>query len=589
VSHAVNNPTSLPTPVITPVRKRIGEILVESGCVTPIIVEEALSEAKRTGEQLGYVLVRLGHISREQLGQALSQQFKTKYISLTNLDIPKHLLDLLPEEFMFEKRLVPVGKEAGRLVVAMVDPSDRSAIDEMTFITGMRPQAMVTTHIEFNELCNRLLRGRNTVNLQDDIAAMAGGSQLEGADLLRQQRDAEMQDQSNPLVKLVNSIIEEAIDRKASDIHVEPRRGKYLVRFRVDGILQSILDVPQAMESSFVTRIKVMARMDISEHRRPQDGRITLKVGNQDFNLRVNTLPVGDNREKLVMRILRPASDIIEFKDQGMEADDIHKIETLYQAPHGIILVCGPTGSGKTTTLYTILNKINQDIRNISTVEDPVELHIEGLNQSQVNHKADFTFASSMRALLRQDPDVIMVGEIRDLETLEAAIHAALTGHLVFSTIHSNTSAATVTRLIEMGAAPNLISSALMGVVAQRLLRKICGNCRKPYVASTDEKEILFGNRHRPPAEDVTLHRGVGCDLCRNSGFSGRTGVYEVLVVDRELRHMISQSKSDMEVEDTAVASGMKTLTTATRNKILAGITSLDEAVRVLGPTLGGI
>jgi type IV pilus assembly protein PilB len=576
-------------PVNRSARRQIGEILLEAGLITDEDLAAALLEAKKNGHLIGHTLIRTGKISTEQLGKALSIQFGTKYANLSKLDANKPLLELLPEEFMREKQVIPIAKERGRLVVAMVNPANREVIDEITFITGMRPLVTVTPDLEFQEFFNKHLGDVNTTSLLQEVSTVSGRmAEVISASDLREQREAEMTDPSNPLVKLVNSIIEEGIERNASDIHIEPRHKKYLVRFRVDGILRTILDVPQNMESSFVTRIKVMARMDIAEHRRPQDGRITIKYKGSEYNLRVNTLPVSDSREKIVIRILRPSKSISDFKSLGFDEEDVRKLEFLYKSPYGIVLVCGPTGSGKTTTLYTVLQRINDDIRNICTVEDPVELQIEGLNQSQVNPKADYTFASSMRALLRQDPDVIMVGEIRDYETLEAAVHAALTGHLVFSTIHSNTTAATITRMIEMGAASNMIGSALVGVLAQRLIRNICPYCKISYEASATEKELLFPYEEAKQVERVMLYKGEGCELCMNTGYSGRSGVYEILLVDREIRQLINDSHSDLEIEDAAIAAGMKTLSMNGRGKVLTGVTTVEEVIRVLGVNLGG-
>ena len=571
-----------------PARKRIGEILQDAGLITDEDLAAALVESRKNNQFIGLTLVRAGKITVEQLGQALSVQFGIKYANINKITIDKSLLDLLPEEFIRDKQVVPITKERGRLVVAMVNPTNREVIDEITFITGMRPLVTVTTQLEYVEFCNKHLGDVTSSSLREEISSFSG-QMVQTAEVdLRQQRDAELSDPTNPLVKLVNSIIEEGIERNASDIHIEPRPKKYLVRFRVDGILRTILDVPQNMEASFVTRIKVMARMDIAEHRRPQDGRITIKHKGTDYNLRVNTLPVSDSREKIVIRILRPSKNISDFQSLGFDEDDVRKLEFLYKSPYGIILVCGPTGSGKTTTLYTVLQRINDDIRNICTVEDPVELQIEGLNQSQVNPKADYTFASSMRALLRQDPDVIMVGEIRDYETLEAAVHAALTGHLVFSTIHSNTTSATITRMIEMGAASNLIGSALVGVLAQRLVRNICPYCKVPYEAASWEKDLLFPYDEEQRKSKVLLYKGQGCELCMNSGYSGRSGIYEILIVDREIRQLINDSHSDLEIEDAAIAAGMKTLSMNGRAKVVAGITTVEEVTRVLGVNLGG-
>lgn len=585
------SPTSNPSPVSAAQpagRKRIGEILIEAGLIDDTDLANALIESKKNGQRIGIVLIRTGKVSYEQLGKALSLQLGVKYANISKAPANKPLLDLLPEEFMREKQVVPIAKERGRLVVAMVNPTNREAIDEITFITGMRPLVTVTPHLEFQEFFTKQFGDSASSNLLEEISSVSGRMNEANELDIQMQREAELSDPSNPLVKLVNSIIEEAIERNASDVHIEPRVKKYMVRFRVDGILRTILDVPQNMEASFVTRIKVMARMDIAEHRRPQDGRISIKYKGMEYNLRVNTLPVSDSREKIVIRILRPSKSISDFQTLGFDAEDLRKLEFLYKSPYGIVLVCGPTGSGKTTTLYTVLQRINDDIRNICTVEDPVELSIEGLNQSQVNPKADYTFASSMRALLRQDPDVIMVGEIRDYETLEAAVHAALTGHLVFSTIHSNTTSATITRMIEMGAASNLIGSALVGVLAQRLIRTVCPYCRASYEASDAEKALLFPYNEDRQKQSVTLYRGKGCELCMNSGYSGRCGIYEILLVDREIRQLINDSHSDLEIEDAAVAAGMKTLAMSGRARALEGITTVDELVRVLGVNLGG-
>lgn len=565
----------------------LGEILIEAGWITQADVQEALVESKKTGQYIGAVLVRRNKITKEQLGKALAKQYQVQYVALGNVEIDQSLTSLLPEEFIRENQVLPIAKEGGKLVVAMVDPKNRRVIDEITFITGMRPHVLVTTSLEFTDTFNRLIQQGAATSLLDEISEMATQTQETREDLMRQQQLAEMFDTSNPLVKLVNSIIEEGIEKNASDIHIESRDKSCVVRFRIDGILRSILEIPSNMETSFMTRIKVMARMDIAEHRRPQDGRIGMTYKGTEYNLRVNTLPVGEGREKICIRILRPSKNITDFTDLGFSHSDIKKIETLYKSPYGIVLVCGPTGSGKTTTLYTILHKINEETRNISTVEDPIELRIEGLNQSQVNPKAEFTFALALRALLRQDPDVIMVGEIRDLETLEAAIHAALTGHLVFSTIHANTTAATVTRLVEMGAEPSMICAALMGVIAQRLARTICDNCKIKYEASDEEKALIFPKNPEQQKKPLYLHKGKGCNLCGNTGYAGRAGLYEVMMMDRRIRQLISQHKLDMDIEDAAVAGGMKTLHISGLELLLKGKTTVDELIRVLGPTLG--
>jgi len=612
--------------------KLLGEIFLELGYITETDLTDALQEAKKTGQYLGAVLVRKGKITREQLGKALARQFNLQYISLSTVELDKALFKLLPEEFMIENQVIPIAREAGRLVVAMVNPRNRRIHDEITFITGMRPKALVTTFMEFQETFTRLAQ-EGTLTVVDKLKLMeklgnskeAGGEKpgpggkpapkstdpeeksttLEESsamlskmvssvqtednreDQMRQQQMAEMTNMNNPLVKLVNSIIEEGIEKGASDIHIESRTKGCVIRFRIDGILRFILEIPLNMMSSFMTRIKVMSRMDISEHRRPQDGRFATRYKDTEYNMRVNTLPLGEGREKIVIRILRPSKNISDFAVLGVAPDDCKKIDNLYTAPYGIVLVCGPTGSGKTTTLYTILHKINDDERNISTVEDPIELRIEGLNQSQVNTKAEFTFATALRALMRQDPDVIMIGEIRDFETLESAIHASLTGHLVLSTIHANTTAATVTRLVEMGADPAMICSALLGVIAQRLVRTLCEHCKEAYEATPEEKTLLFPKSPEKQQKTIKLYRATGCPRCADSGYSGRVGLYEILPMDRKIRHLVSERKLDIDIEDAAVASGMKTLHIAGMEQLLKGKTSLDEFIRVLGANLG--
>ena len=564
------------------------QLLIRSKVLTEEQSLAFLQQAETTEEPVELFLLKEKKLTRAQLGKALEALYKLTYVSLEDKELEEDLIELLGEEFILEKRVVPLSNAGGRLTVAAVDPSDRTLIDEITFMTGMRPSLSVISEIDFAEISRKYFNDSSASKLIEDLNLNSPDSQMVSQlQTLQAQREAEATDLSNPLVQLVNSILQDGIIKEASDIHIEPRRNRYTVRFRIDGILISQLDIPVSMESSMVTRIKVMAQMDISDHRRPQDGRMTLKHKSTEYNLRVNTLPVTDGREKIVIRILRPSKQINDFDQLGFSTNDVKKLEQLYQSPYGIVLVCGPTGSGKTTTLYTILHKINEDIRNISTVEDPVELKIEGLNQSQVNTKADYTFASSMRAMLRQDPDVIMVGEMRDFETLEAGIHAALTGHLVFSTIHSNTTAGTITRMVEMGASRNLIASALNGIIAQRLVRTICPSCKTPYEASMEEKELLLPfNVDRN--QSITLYKGEGCSMCNNSGYKGRAGLYEIMSIDRELRQLINKESSDLELEDLAISNGMETLSLSGKKAVLRGETSFMEATRVLGPNLSG-
>jgi type IV pilus assembly protein PilB len=565
---------------------------------TLVAVMERSEQMKTT---LDEQLLAEGFISKEELIQIITQCFSVKYYSLENVLSNRQLLELIPEELIEEKKLVPVANTHGRLVIAMVNPTDRSAIDEVTFATGVRPQIVSTLPMDYRQWVEKFeaqqvvqARG-NKDSTQELLSQLENANQVKVSaqasrmDNIRQMGEAEIQDVSDPLVKFVNSLLIQGIVQGASDIHIEPREGYYVVRFRSDGVLKIMLEIPGSMEGAVITRLKVMSKMDISDHRRPQDGRMAITYKKTDYNFRVNTLPVTEGREKIVMRILRPAKQIADFKKLGFSDEDTNKIEMMYKSPYGIVLVCGPTGSGKSTTLYTVLNNINSELINVSTVEDPVELKIEGLNQSQVNPKADFTFASSMRALLRQDPDVIMVGEIRDYETLEAGIHAALTGHLVFSTIHANSSATTITRMLEMGASSSLIAAALNGVIAQRLVRSLCVHCKQSYAASESEKEILFQYQENPflPEQDVMIFKPVGCEMCKESGYLGRTGLYEIMTIDRELRQLVVSQANELEIEDVAMKSGMISLGMCARTKILEGKVDFTEIERVLGPFRG--
>jgi len=417
------------------------------------------------------------------------------------------------------------------------------------------------------------------ISLDDDIIVVEEN--------LWQQIEKELQDESNIVAKFASSIITEAIEKGASDIHIEPRTDNYIVRYRIDGILRFALEVPVKIENLLISRLKVIARMDIAEHRRSQDGRFTLKYENKFYNLRLSSLPVG-TKEKLVIRILRPELKLMSKEKKislvGATDSDIRKIELMTTSPHGIIMATGPTGSGKTTTLYSILNKINGETVNITTIEDPIEIKLEGINQVQVNPKAEITFASCMRSILRQDPDIIMIGEIRDLETLDAAIYASLTGHLVLSSVHTNSATGTITRLIKMGAPPYLIASSLVGVISQRLVRRLCPMCKSPYqpdleeikliLPSPDEYEVLRENK---------VYNPVGCPNCENTGFVGRMGIYEVMQINRELRRIITNSNVAQEIEEIAVACGMKTLHRGGLDAIITGETSISEYIRVLG------
>jgi type II secretory ATPase GspE/PulE/Tfp pilus assembly ATPase PilB-like protein len=418
-------------------------------------------------------------------------------------------------------------------------------------------------------------------DIEDETAA------LQVEESLWQQVDNELQDSSGSIAKFVNQIITTAIDTHVSDIHIEPRLQGYIVRYRKDGMLSKVLDIPSKVETSVISRFKVLSRMNIAEHRRPQDGTFSIKYKNQSYDFRINTLPVA-GKEKVCIRVLAPAVSLNAADKNinlvGGTEEDIAKIKNMVSCPNGIILTSGPTGSGKTTTLYSVLKSLNSEDVNITTIEDPIEIKLEGINQSQINAKAGITFASCMRAILRQDPDIILVGEIRDYETLEIAISAALTGHLVLSTVHTNSAAATVTRMVEMGAKDYLVASTLSGVIAQRLVRRLCDDCKEEYFPTKEEiSQIVVDPNEIERLTKTPMYRSKGCAKCGFSGYKGRLGVYEIMPITKGIRKLIATGAHDIEIEDAAVANGMRTLNQSCIGHILAGKTTVEEFVRVLG------
>ncbi|MFH0702541.1 MAG: ATPase, T2SS/T4P/T4SS family [bacterium] len=567
-------------------KKRLGEQLIYEGLITDLQLTQALTESKQSGTPIGSVLVKLGFITIEQLREALSKQQGLAHVEAKDLKVEANVIKLLPEDFIKDNKAVPISTDGKTIVVGMVNPNDKQVLNDIIYLTGLKPFPLILTHIEYEKCIDNFFEiKKETERLMEEISLDADISSDE--EHIWQKVEKELQDESNIVAKFTRSIITEAIEKKASDIHIEPRNDKYIVRCRIDGILRQTLEIPAKIEALLVSRLKVISRMDISEHRRSQDGHFTFKHQNKIYDLRVNTLPVG-LREKMVIRILQPDLRISKGDKRielvGSTKEDIQKINLMTTSPCGIILATGPTGSGKTTTLYSILNKINNEMVNITTIEDPVEIKLEGINQVQVNPKADITFASCMRSILRQDPDIIMVGEIRDLETLEAAIHASLTGHLVLSTIHTNNATATVIRLVEMGAAEHLIASSLIGVIAQRLVRKLCPACREVYEPTKEELRFILSQ-----SDDIStflenkIYKPKGCDNCGNTGYVGRLGLYEIMPVNREIKKLIAQSAAAHEIEEIAISCNMKTLQRAGLDTILKGETSIAEYLRVLG------
>jgi len=574
--------------VKAPQTKKLGEILIEENLITEKQLEIALAEGKAQGIPLGSVLVKMGFVTIKDLKEALGAQMGLKYATADQLKALPTAISILPEDFVKINKVIPLSMTDKSLVVGMVNPNDTKVINEIVYQTGLKPTVMLVTHVEFENFINTYYNVDKSeadeilqqINEDDDIESNSSE--------LWEQVDQEIQDSDGVVSQLANKIITMAIDRRASDIHIEPLTVGYRVRLRIDGSLQEALKIHAKVDSAVISRFKVLSRMNIAEHRRAQDGSFTLKYKNRAQDFRVNTLPVA-GREKMVIRVLAPQMDSKEAKADkieivGASEDDIKKIRYLVSSPNGIVLTSGPTGSGKTTTLYALLRYMNSDSVNITTIEDPVEIKLEGINQSSINSKAGITFANSLRAILRQDPDTILIGEIRDYETLEVAISASLTGHLVLSTVHTNSAAATITRLIEMGAKDYLISSTLSGIIAQRLVKKLCPNCKEEYYPTLEEaRKILTDPVEIQKLTQTKLYRPHGCPNCKNSGYLGRLAVLEILVINNEIRKMIAQRAHDVEIEDYAIKQGMKTLKMSCLRHILEGSTSIDEQVRILG------
>lgn len=573
--------------VDAPTTKKIGEILIEEGLINDKQLTMALAEAKVLGIPLGSVLVKMGFITIKELKEALGAQMGVKLASAEQLKALPTAISILPEDFVRENKVIPLSMTDKSLVVGMVDPGNSKTINEIVYQTGLKPTVIMVTHYEYENFLKTYYENeKETANkLLEEIAQEKSDVVEDGS--LWEQVENEIQDTSGTVAKFANKIVTLAIDQKASDIHIEPRLVGYVVRFRIDGTLREVLKIPAKVDSAVVSRFKVLARMNIAEHRRAQDGNFSIKYKKSQHDFRVNTLPVG-NKEKMVIRVLAPAitdsNNDKEIKIDGISPEDRKKIEYLISLPNGIVLTSGPTGSGKTSTLYSLIRTLNSEDVNITTIEDPIEIKMDGVNQSAVNPKAGITFANCMRAILRQDPDIILVGEIRDFETLEVAISASLTGHLVLSTIHTNSAAATITRLIEMGAKDYLISSTVTGVIAQRLVKKLCPECKVAYKPTVEEaKKILTNPEDIKRLTETTIYKAGGCPYCNETGYSGRTGVFEIMLINKEMKKMIAQRAHDVELEDYAIKHGMKTLKMSCLEHILSGVTTIDEFVRILG------
>ncbi len=555
---------------------RMGDLLVAAGAITEEELQQALELQKEKGVKLGRALLDSGLISRELFIATLTQQMGVDFIDLKGVKLDEDVLELIPEDVILKYKVLPLGfdeENPNILHVATADPMDIIAIDDLSIITGAQIETMLAMEDD----------------LDDAIAKFYGNHQaMEAAEAYRKEREQDMLSQAeedeynsdienSPIVLLVKQILEGGVRQRASDIHIEPLESSVRVRYRIDGVLKQVMSYDYSLLSGICARIKIMGGMDISEKRKPQDGRISIMVDRKEFDIRVSMLPTVYG-EKTVMRLTskdgltRPKSGL------GLSPSEEHVFDGILSNPHGIILVTGPTGSGKSTTLYTALSELNTEEVNIVTVEDPVEANIDGINQCQVNEKADMTFAAALRSILRQDPDIIMIGEIRDGETADIAVKAAITGHLVVSTLHTNSAASTVTRLIDMGVEPYTAGDALVGVIAQRLVRRLC-TCKQPRYAEPNEKRFLGIPEDQ---EDVIVYEPNGCNLCNDTGYAGRIGVYEMMTVTKALQQIISKNAPANEIEKMALKEGMSTLKISCSRHVLNGVTSISEMRKIV-------
>jgi type IV pilus assembly protein PilB len=566
---------------------KLGELLVRSGRIDQTQLNEALALQKDQGGRVGTNLVKLGYLTEKQLVDSLSQHFKVPSVDLNGLDIDDAVLKIIPADLARKYTILPVSKTGATITVAMIDPTNVFAMDDVKFMTGYRVEPVVASESAIRLTIDRYYGSTHAIELKkvmEDLSEeSATGSDLE---VLEEEEDLDLatleeESEQAPVVKLVNLVLTDAIKRGASDIHIEPYEKEYRVRYRIDGILYEMMHPPLKLKEAITSRCKIMARLDIAEKRLPQDGRIKIKTKisgkAKDLDYRVSVLPTLFG-EKIVMRLLDKDKLMLDMTKLGFEAESLRKFETAILKPYGMVLVTGPTGSGKTNTLYSALQRINTPEVNIMTAEDPVEFNLSGINQVQTREQIGLNFAAALRSFLRQDPNIILVGEIRDFETAEVAIKAAMTGHLVLSTLHTNDAPSSISRLMNMGIEPFLVATSVHLIVAQRLVRRICTFCKEPLEMPPAALVQTGFSEHE--SRTLKLFRGRGCDRCSNTGYKGRVGLYEVLEVDDELKEMILSGGSAFELRQKAMQNGMMTLRMSGLQKIRDGMTTVEEVVR---------
>ena len=560
---------------------RLGAMLVSSGLITEEQLKNALAVQQREGGRLGSILVKMSFVQEEKLMMFLSKQYGVPYVDLTRFDIDPNIVKLIPADVAQKYQIMPINRTGATVTVAMVDPSNVFAIDDVKFMTGYNVEPVVATEAGIKGAIGKYYSMSSAIekvmtSIQEDEKSVGViHDQEENVDVAKLKAEVE----DAPVVKLVNLILTDAIQKGASDIHIEAYEKSFRVRYRIDGSLYEVMAPPMKLRAALTSRLKIMAELDIAERRLPQDGRIKLRIKDREVDLRVSTLPCLFG-EKIVMRILDKSNLVLDLKRLGFESNALQGFMEAITSPYGMVLVTGPTGSGKTTTLYSALQQINKIDVNIMTAEDPVEYNLMGINQVQMKDDIGLNFAAALRSFLRQDPDIVMVGEIRDYETAEIGVKAALTGHLVLSTLHTNDAPSTINRLLNMGVEPFLVSSSVVLILAQRLVRKVCQNCKQPEKVPT--QTLLEAGMSKEDASKTTCYKGEGCNACNNTGYKGRVALYEVMPVKEQIKELILQGGSALDIKRTAIQLGMRTLRMSGLNKLTEGLTTFDE---VLGTT----
>lgn len=552
-------------------KKRLGDILLMAEKITPSQLQSALKTQKILGKKLGEVLIESGIVSEEDIIDAIVAQTGIKKIDLNNIQFDKKAIKIVPQNLCNKYNLIAFGFEEDKILVAMSDPLNIFAIDDISISTGLEVKTFIAPKKDIDKFVKINYSSEGVNKAAEELSKESLEAKNIAVDV------EEVDDVKNaPVVKMIEYLFRNSVEMRASDIHIEPFEKEIRIRYRIDGKLTTINTLGIESLAPLITRIKILANLNIAEKRIPQDGRIITKIGNTDVDLRVSILPTV-NGEKVVIRILNRDNYKLGKEHLGLSKANLRKLNNIISNPHGIVLVTGPTGSGKSTTLYTILSELNSSNVNIITVEDPVEYTLDGINQVNVNTKAGLTFASGLRSILRQDPDIIMIGEIRDEETAQIAIKAAITGHLVLSTLHTNDAPSSITRLVDMGVEPYLVASSVVGVIAQRLVRKICPHCKEEYEASEYERKTLTGSSNGT----LKLYKGKGCGHCNGTGYIGRIGVYEIMEVTREHRDIINKTRDSDILKDISIKHGMTTLEDECKKLVLNGTTTMQELATI--------